>query len=116
MVITLSSVSKVKAVGPVTGIGHMFDLSAVFTPSGDPAVLAPGKTYNMTVHYTDQEVGPVKEETLALFSFDGTQWVKEPSSVVDQAANTVTAHPNHFSRWAVPGETNLAHPPLTLRN
>jgi hypothetical protein len=32
------------------------------------------------------------EDTLALYYWDGSQWVKEPSSVVDTAANTVTAH------------------------
>ena len=56
------------------------------------------------------------EETLALYSWDGSQWVKEPSSVVDTAANMVTAHPNHFSRWAVLGETRRVYLPLVLRH
>jgi oligopeptide transport system substrate-binding protein len=114
--ITISSVSRQRAVGPVTGIGHMFDVTAVFTPSGDPAVLEPGKTYNLTVYYTDQERGPVKEDTLALYSWDGANWVKEPSSVVNGAANTVNATPDHFSLWAVLGETKVAYLPLVLRN
>jgi hypothetical protein len=115
IILTFSSVSRKRAVAPVTGIGHMFDLTAVFTPSGDPAVLAPGKTYNLTVSYTDQERGPVIEDTLALYSWNGTQWVKEASSVVDGAANTVSATPNHFSRWAVLGETKLSYLPLVMR-
>jgi oligopeptide transport system substrate-binding protein len=113
--ITFSSVSRVRALGPITGIGHMFDLTAVFTSSGQPAVLASGKTYNLTVQYSDQERGPVIENTLALYSWDGTQWVKEASSVVNGAANTVSATPNHFSRWAVLGETSLAYLPLVMR-
>ena len=115
MIITVSSISRIKAGGPLTGIGHLFEVTAVFTPTGAPAVLAPGKTYNLTVHYTDQERGPVKENTLALYSWDGVDWVKEPSSVVDGAANTVSAAPNHFSLWAVLGETNRIYLPLTLK-
>jgi hypothetical protein len=94
----------------------MFDLTAVFTPSGEPAVLASGKTYNLTVSYTDQERGPVKEDTLALHFWDGANWVKEPSSVVNGVANMVSATPNHFSRWAVLGETEVVYLPLVLRN
>ena len=48
----------------------------------------------------------IEQETLALYYWDGTQWVKEPSSVVDVNANTVKAIPNHFSTWAVLGESS----------
>jgi hypothetical protein len=76
VMITLTSISRVKSGGPVTGIGHMFDVTAVVTPTGEPAGLAPGKTYNLTVRYTDAERGPVKEDTLALYSWNGAEWVK----------------------------------------
>jgi oligopeptide transport system substrate-binding protein len=102
--------------GNLTGIGHEFDVTAVYSSTGQPAQIAPGQTYTLTVHYTDAERGPAREDTLALYYWDGSQWVKEPGSVVDTAANTVTAHPNHFSRWAVLGETRRMHLPLVLRN
>jgi oligopeptide transport system substrate-binding protein len=115
VIITVSSVSRVKAGGPLTGIGHLFDVTAVVTPTGEAAVLASGRTYNLTVHYTDQERGPVKEDTLALYSWDGDQWVKDPTSQVDGVLNEVSATPDHFSLWAVLGETNRTFLPLVLR-
>jgi hypothetical protein len=38
------------------------------------------------------------------------------SSVVDTIANTITAAPNHFSLWAVLGETRRVYLPLILKN
>jgi hypothetical protein len=102
--------------GNLTGIGHAFDVTAVYSSTGQPAQIAPGQTYTITVRYTEVERGPAIEETLALYWWDGSRWVKEPSSVVDTVANTVTAHPNHFSRWAVLGETRRIYLPLVLRN
>jgi oligopeptide transport system substrate-binding protein len=115
MMITISSISRVKAGGPLTGIGHLFEVTAVFTPTGEPAVLAPGKSYNLTVHYTEQERGPAIENTLALYSWDGHDWIKDPTSVVDGLANTVSAAPDHFSLWVAAGETNRTYLPLALR-
>jgi hypothetical protein len=102
--------------GPLAGIGHTFEVTAVYSDTGQSAQIAPGQTYTLTVRYTDAEKGPAIENTLALYYWDGSQWVKEPSSEVDTAANTVTAHPNHFSRWTVLGETRRIYLPLVLRN
>jgi len=99
----------------LTDIGHVFDLRAVYSDTGQPAQIAPGYNYTVTVQYTDAEKGPAIENTLALYYWDGSQWVKETSSV-DTIANTVTAWPNHFSRWAVLGETRQVYLPLVLRN
>jgi hypothetical protein len=102
--------------GSLTGIGHTFEVTAIYSDTGQPAQLAPGQTYTITVHYTDAEKGPVIENTLALYYWDGNKWVKEPSSVVDPANNRVTARPNHLSLWAVLGETRRVYLPLVLRN
>ena len=102
--------------GPLTGIGHTFEVTAVYSDTGQPAQIAPGQNYTLTVHYTEAEKGPAIESTLALYYWDGNQWVQEPSSVLDTAANTVTAYPNHFSLWAVLGETKRVYLPLVLRN
>ncbi len=102
--------------GDLTGIGHVFDVTAVYSNTGQPAQLAPGQTYTLTVRYTDAEKGPAIESTLALYWWDGNQWVKESSSVVDTVSNAVTATPNHFSLWAVLGETRRVYLPLILKN
>ena len=68
------------------------------------------------MHHTDDEKGPAIEGTLALYRWDGSQWVKELSSVVDVDANTVTATPDRLGLWAVLGETRRLFLPVTLRN
>ena len=88
------------------GLKHAFDLSALYPDTGQLATLAPGQTYTVTVHYTDTELGwSTIETSLALHYWDGSQWIKEPSSAINAATNTVTASPNHLSEWAVLGET-----------
>ena len=116
VVITHTPAYGMPPAGNLTGIGHVFDVTAVYSSTGQPAQLAPGQTYTLTVHYTNAEKGLAVESTLALYFWDGNGWVKEPSSVVDTAANTVTAHPSHFSKWAVLGETKRVYLPLIFRN
>ena len=97
------------------GIGHFFKVTGVYSSTGQPVQPAAGYTYTLTVQYTDAEKGPAIENTLALYYWDGSQWVEEPSSVVDTAANTVTSYPHHFSLWAVLGETKRVYLPLVLK-
>jgi hypothetical protein len=104
------------ATGNLASIGHLFDLTAAYLSDGQPAQPAPGRLYTITVPYSDTEKGPAIENTLALYWWNGGQWVKETSSVVDTIANTITAAPNHFSQWAVLGETRRVYLPLTVKN
>jgi len=92
------------ASAPLRGIGHSYELYAVrLGTSGPPVETIPG-TYTVVVQYSDSEVFLVKESTLALYSWDGIQWMQEPTSVADTLVNTVTATPAHFSYWALLGE------------
>jgi hypothetical protein len=101
--------------GKLIGIGHIFEVTAVYSSTGQPA--QPIQPYTVTVQYTDAEKGPTIENTLALFWWDGAQWVRaEPTSQVNTVNNTVTATPDHFSLWAVLGETRRVFLPVVLRN
>ncbi len=102
--------------GDLAGIHHAFELDAVYSATGQPAQPASGKTFTVSIAYSDEEKGAVIEDTLALYYWDGSQWVKEASSQVDTANNTVTATPSHMSLWAVLGETRRVYIPLALRN
>lgn len=117
IVITHTPAYGMPAGGNLYSIGHVFDLSAVYSATGQPAQIAPGRTYTLTVHYTEAEEGPAKENTLALYRWDGSRWVKEPTSTVNTSANTVTASPNRFGLWAVLGQTHRTYLPhfLSLR-
>ena len=57
--------------GNLTGIHHVFEVRAVYSSSGQPAQPAAGKTYTITVHYTDSEKDPAIEGTLRLYGWDG---------------------------------------------
>jgi oligopeptide transport system substrate-binding protein len=121
IVITQSPAYGTPPGGNLASIGHVFDVSAVYSSTdpgtaGLPARIVPGHTYTLAVHYTDAEKGPAIESTLALYYWDGSQWLKEDSSQVDTVANIVSAQPNHFSLWAVLGETRQIFLPAVLRN
>jgi hypothetical protein len=68
------------------------------------------------------------EDSLALYSRDGDRWVKDPYSTVATGTavlsgtnavfsdlNMVVAIPDHFSLWAVLGETRRVFLPSVLR-
>jgi peptide/nickel transport system substrate-binding protein len=93
-------------------IHHTFDVSAVFE-DGQPA--QPTQPYTLTIQYTDGEKGTVNEDSLALYYWDGTEWVLEPTSSVNSATNTLTATPDHFSLFAILGQTHRMYLPMVRR-
>jgi hypothetical protein len=111
--LTCSLLEADQATGALAGVGRIYDLSAVTSDGRQAARLAPGATYTSVMTYTTS--GPAIEETLALYTWDGAEWVEEPTSEVDVETNTVTATPNHLSLWAVLGETRRVFLPLVLR-
>jgi hypothetical protein len=100
---------------PLAGIGHVFDLSAVYSATSQPASLTGGATYTLTVHYDEGDLGFMHEESLALYTWGGGQWVAEPSSVVNPAGDTVMATSDHLSLWAVFGEEHNVLLPIIFR-
>jgi Tol biopolymer transport system component len=101
--------------GNLIGIDQFFDIDAIYASTGQPAQPAPGQIYTVTISYSEGEKGAAIEGTLALYYWNGSQWVPEASSVYT-ASNTVVAAPNHLSLWAVLGETRRVYLPLVLKN
>ncbi|MCP4409515.1 MAG: hypothetical protein GY807_17545, partial [Gammaproteobacteria bacterium] len=87
----------------LVNIDQSFSLTAIFLESGDP-VTSLQKPYELIVRYTDEDVINIDESSLKLYWWDGSQWVFEPTSVVDEANNTVTAMPEHLGSFAVFGK------------
>jgi hypothetical protein len=102
-------------IGYWSGIDHTFDISAVYSDTGETADLATGQTFTITVAYSDSEIGPAVEDTLGLFSWNDTTWAKEPTSTLDPVNNVITATPNHLSTWAILGETNRVFLPMARK-
>ncbi len=83
-------------------IGHSFDLKAVIsgTTQTMTSLLAP---YTITVAYSESELGSMNEDNLALYWWNGTQWQKVPTSIVNPSGNMISATLDHFSLFAVLG-------------
>ena len=102
--------------GALAGIGHTFDLTAIYLDTGQPAHLAPGTIYTAIITYTTS--GPVIENTLGLYWWDegASRWSQQGiTSSVNVTDNVVTAQVDHFSLFAVLGETHRVYLPLVLR-
>lgn len=114
---TLHLPGKTPSTDNKVGIGHFFDLKAVYSDTGQPAQPKPGQTYTITVQYTDAERGPAIEDTLGLYNWDGNAWSQGGIvSSVDAASNRVVAQVSHCSLFAVLGETRRTFLLLVFRN
>jgi oligopeptide transport system substrate-binding protein len=104
--------------GNLNSIGKVFDLTAVYSDTGKSAQIVPGHTYTTTVHYTNTELGHTDEGTLGFYWWDesASAWTQQGiSSTVNSTDNLVTAQVDHFSTFAVLGETHRVYLPLVLR-
>jgi peptide/nickel transport system substrate-binding protein len=104
-VITYTNLPSPRTPTDLVGVGRFFALEASSAATGQP--ISPQTSYELEVTYAQASVPRhMDESTLALYIWNGTQWVREPTSEVDLEANVVTARPDHFSIWAVLGETS----------
>jgi len=102
-------------ISDLESIGQNLSLTATFLETGLP-VTDLQKPYEMTFRYTDDDVENIFEDSLVLYWWDGDEWVAEPTSVVDEANNTVTATPGHLGIFAVMGTPKTTiYLPLVLR-
>lgn len=85
-------------------------LTAVYSDTGAPA--EPQAAYTLVFQYEDGEIGALREETLALYTWDGTAWVAAPSSRVEVDANTLTATSTQLGRWLIAGESWRGYLPV----
>lgn len=97
----LVTISMTQPFGDEQHVGIFYDVSAVYESNGLPAAIEPVHTYTVVVNYDEANIPDgVDEAGLALYYWDGSAWQREPTSVVNIDANTLTATPDHFSIWA----------------
>ena len=81
------------------------------------ARVAPGLSYTAAITYTN--IGPVIEnDKLGLYWWDqdASQWSQQGiTSTVNITDNVIIAQVNHFSTFAVLGESNLIFLPVVLK-
>jgi hypothetical protein len=110
---TIRFQSEFTTTGRLVGVNRFFDVTAVYSATGKPA--QPTQPYTVSVQYTDMGRGGVMEDTLALYLWDGDQWVRDSTSQVLADGNAVVAMPNSFSLWGVLGETQPVFLPTIVR-
>jgi hypothetical protein len=108
--------------GGLGAVGPFFALDAAYLATGQPAQLQPGQAYSMVVAYDPAALpSGIDEDELALFAWDAEPgaplpsqpaWVREPTSAVNAAENTITATPDHFSLWAILAPAKIYLPVL----
>lgn len=69
--------------------------------------------YTITIHYEAWPFDATAESRLALYGWDGTRWVREPSSSIDTGTNIITARPTTFSLWTIFGEPYRVYLPMS---
>jgi hypothetical protein len=95
-------------------IGHSVSIVAVTSGTAQP-VTDLSEPSTLTFAYDQDELDGLNEASLAVYWWDGADWVKEPSSSLDPVANVVSATPDHFSSFAVLGVPNV-YLPLVIKN
>ena len=92
---------------------YIFDMSAVVSGTTN-AVTSTSGPYSMTVKYTSQTKRAAIEDTIGLYSWDGSEWVDEGGTLVTETS-TVSASLDHMTYFGLLGDTHHAYVPVTLR-
>jgi hypothetical protein len=98
---------------PLQGIGHFFEVTALYIDTG--LLAQPTQPYTITIGYYDWQQGYVNEASMGLYFWDSSQWLLDPSTLLDPSGNHVIAIPDHFSTWGILGETNRVFLSLVQR-
>lgn len=102
--------SAAPSTGALVDLGRFFS-NEVAQAGGAPNVdLA--KPYTMTISYDTALLGPMIENTMAFYYWDGSRWVREPTSQLEKSSHTLSASPNRLSMWAILGESRHAYLPF----
>jgi hypothetical protein len=92
---------------------YIFDMSAVISGT-TTAVTSTNDLYTMTVRYTSQTKQAAIEDTMGLYSWDGSAWVDQGGTLVTET-RTVSATLDHMTYFGLLGDSNLTYVPIVLK-
>ncbi len=87
----------------VTAAGQVIDLHALTTV--DTAQTSFDTQLTVTLNYTAADVANLDESTLKIYRNDSGVWTALTSCSIDRTAKTVTCNTDHFSTFAIFGQT-----------
>jgi hypothetical protein len=102
---------------PIGGIGGIGGLGGAFSatlmgPGGLP--VQPNSPVTVTIDYSNTSTGTAIPGSLGLWTWNLGQWLPVPG-VDNPAAGILTVTIEHFSNFAVFGQTNRVYLPITVR-
>ena len=68
------------------------------------------------IGYAVDQLGPAREESLALYGWDGIEWQVEATSKLDPEEQRVVATPTRLGLFALFGATNTLYTPIIMQN
>jgi len=110
------SPNTLPATGELASNGLAFDVTAIYSSTGQLAQLVPGTHFTLTIEPLTK--GPLIPGTLALWRWDETSsaWSQaEISSTVSANGEQLVAQVGHLSLFTVLGETRRVYLPLVLK-
>jgi hypothetical protein len=96
--------------GDLAGIDRFFHLAAV--QDGTP-ITCFNRPVTIAVRYPISN--PLKEDTIHLYWLSGTEWITDGVSTTVRTNAGLTSTTDHFSLFAVLGETNWVHLPTIMK-
>jgi hypothetical protein len=113
---TFRPAAQAPSTGNLLGVNHFYQLNAVYSDTRQPAQIAPGQSYSVSIQYTDTDLGAAIENSLQLYYWDGVYWSPQGiTSTVNITRNVLVAQVDHLSLFAVLGETRQIYLPLLRR-
>ena len=101
VIVTIQTAPKATGIAGQIGVGETYDIEVVGEDDQQAVDPNPGETFDIAIQYNPSALNPAIEQNLALYWWDGSAWVREPTSQLDTTNRVVTGHPAHLSRWAV---------------
>ena len=77
--------------------------------SGGVSVTTFSKSLTLTFTYTDSQIAGLNEDSLKIYYWTGTQW-STMGGVLDKVNNKITVATNHFTYFAIMGESGTTVP------
>lgn len=101
VIVTIQTAPPAARLPGQVGVGETYEIMVVAEDDQQPIDPNPGETFDISIKYNPSSLSPILEQNLALYWWDGSNWVKEPTSQLDLINQVVTGNPDHLSRWAV---------------
>ena len=87
-------------------VGPAFGLGVVVSGTSE-RLLSLAAPFTITIDYDESALSTVREDSLDLYYWDGSQWLADPSSALDTDNNVISVAATQVRRWALLGKGGI---------